>query len=134
MREIVWQCYIFLFLTISMWERFKDFRLQFSLNMGIVQRGGFFKVLITRCSSYSSYQSPSNLLTLLIRPSKCHKNYTSNISDQKLYPKEMSETTNKYKRLKPNWPANPLQPFNTKMYLLWSKFAPIDFNLPTKLI
>ena len=33
------------------------------------------------------------------RLSKCHKIDNSIISQQKLYPKEMSESTNKYKRL-----------------------------------
>ena len=37
--------------------------------------------------------------------------YTSKISEQKPYPKEMGENANKYKNPKPNWPVAPLPPF-----------------------
>ena len=49
---------------------------------------------------------------------------------QKLYPKEMRETTYKYKlpaHIFPmlNWPGDPLPTFFTQMYLLHSKFTPL---------
>ena len=69
------------------------------------------------------------------RLSKCHTIYTSIISDQKLCPKEILDTPNKYKL-----PAHfskakfTLPPCIPQIYLLFSKFSPIYFNLLTMLM